>query len=141
NKTSLKNAKVTDILPKGTEYKEGSLKVTKLKVDLYGNVLGDAEEVDVTGESVENGKLTIPLGDIKDAYRIEYVTTVTDDDQSKFENNATLSDDDLEDVSAKATATINRGEAIKKKAAKGYDPKTGIIEWEIEFNYNLKDLS
>src|SRR5690606_39664822 len=54
---------------------------------------------------------------------------------------ATLSDDDLKDVSAKATATINRGEAIKKKAAKSYNPKTGIIEWEIEFNYNEKNLT
>src|SRR5699024_627101 len=38
NKTSLENAKVIDELPEGTEYKDGSLKVTKLKVDLDGNV-------------------------------------------------------------------------------------------------------
>lgn len=140
NKTSLENATVTDLLPEGTEYKEGSLVVTKLKVDLYGNVLGDAEEVDVTGETVVDGELTIPLGNIKDAYRVEYVTTVTDDEATQFKNNATLSDEELADVSIDATITINRGEAIKKKAAKGYDPKTGIIEWEIEFNYNEKSL-
>src|SRR5699024_387073 len=103
-KNDLANAKVTDVLPEGTEYKEGSLKVTKLKVDLHGNILGDIEEVDITDETVEEGTLNIPLGDIKDAYKIEYVTTVTDDEQKTFENNATLSDDDLDDVSAKVTA-------------------------------------
>ncbi|MYL58506.1 Cna B-type domain-containing protein, partial [Virgibacillus halodenitrificans] len=141
NRTSLTNALITDILPAGTEYKDGSLKVTKLKVDLYGNVLGDAEEIDVTGETFANGKLSIPLGDIKNAYRVEYVTTVTDDEKKEFTNNAILSDDQLEDISAKSTATINRGEAIKKKAAKSYNPKTGVIEWEIEFNYNEKNLN
>lgn len=140
NKTSLNGAKVTDALPKGTEYKEGSLKVTKLKVDLNGNILGDIEEVDVTGETVKDSMLNIPLDDIKSAYRIEYTTKVTDDEEKSFKNNATLTDDELEDISADATVTINRGEPIKKKAAKGYNPKTGTIEWEIEFNYNQKKL-
>ena len=141
NKTSLNHAYVTDVLPEGTEYKEGSLKITKLKVDLYGNILGDLEEVEGIEVVVdEEGNITIPLGDIQDAYRIEYVTTVTDDDEKHFSNHATLSDDELEHVSAEASVTINRGEAIKKKAAKSYDPKTGIIEWEIEFNYNEKSL-
>lgn len=140
NKTFLKNATIIDVLPQGTEYKEDSLKVTKLKVDLYGNILGDGEEVDVTGETVVDGELIIPLGDIKDAFRIEYTTTITDEEEKRFKNHVTLSDQDLEDVSADATITINRGEAIKKRAAKGYNPKTGIIDWEIEFNYNEKNL-
>src|SRR5699024_1852441 len=141
NKTSLENAKVIDELPEGTEFKDGSLKVTKLKVDLYGNILGDGEEVEVTPEVNENGELIVPLGDTNDAYRVEYVTTVTDDEKKHFENNATLKDDELDDVSAKSTITINRGEPIKKSVVKNYDPKTGIIEWQIEFNYNQKDLS
>src|SRR5699024_8958898 len=140
-KNDLTNASVIDVLPEGTEYKEGSLKVTKLKVDLNGNVLGDLEEIDITGETVKDGTLNIPLGDIKDAYRIEYVTNVTDDEQKTFENNATLKDDELEDISAKSTVTINRGDPIKKSAVTDYNPKTGIIKWEIEFNYNQKDLS
>src|SRR5699024_4945889 len=85
-------------------------------------------------------KLNIPLGDIKDAYRIEYVTTVIDDEQKEFENNATLSDEDLDDISTKTTVTINRGDPIKKSAVTGYNPITRIIEWEIEFNFNQKDL-
>src|SRR5690625_4175527 len=141
NKTSLENARVIDELPEGTKYKEGSLKVTKLKVDLDGNILGDGEEVEITPEVNENGELIVPLGDTNDAYRVEYVTEVTDDEKKNFENNATLKDDELDDVSAKSTITINRGDAIKKSVVKHYDPKTGIIEWQIEFNYNQKDLS
>src|SRR5699024_2933861 len=141
NSTSLENAKLVDDLPEGTEYKEGSLKVTKLKVDLYGNILGDGEEVEVTPEVNENGELIVPLGDTNDAYRVEYVTTVTDDEKKEFKNNASLIDDELEDVHADSTITINRGDPIKKSAVKDYNPKTGIIEWEIEFNFNQKDLS
>src|SRR5699024_9001823 len=125
----------------GKEDKDGSWKVTKLKVDLDGNVLEDGEEVEITPEGGDDGELIVPLGDTNDAYHVEYVTEVTDDEKKDFENNATLKDDELDDVSAKSTITINRGEPIKKSAVTGYDPKTGIIEWEIEFNYNQKDLS
>src|SRR5690625_3054110 len=83
-----------DELPEGTVYKEGSLKVTKLKVDLYGNILGDGEEVEITPEFGDNGELIVPLGDTNDAYRVEYVTEVTDDEKKYFENNATLKDDE-----------------------------------------------
>src|SRR5699024_6459853 len=58
-----------------------------------------------------------------------------------FENNATLKDDELDDISAKSTITINRGDALKKSVVNHYDTKTGIIEWQIRFNYNQKDLS
>src|SRR5690625_1725016 len=133
NKTSLENARIIDALPEGTEYKDGTLKVTKLKVDLNGNILGDGEEVEIDPE-FGDGELIVPLGDTNDAYRVEYVTTVTDDEKKYFENNATLKDDELDDVSAKSTITINRGEPIKKSAVTNYDPKTGIIEWQIEFN-------
>src|SRR5699024_4183726 len=55
--------------------------------------------------------------------------------------NATLKVEELVDVSAKSTITINRGEPIKKSEVTNYDPKTGIIEWQIEFNYKQKELS
>src|SRR5699024_7052951 len=88
-----------------------------------------------------DGELIVLLGDTNDAYRVEYVTKVTDDEKQHFENNATLKDDELDNVSAKSTITINRGEPIKKSAVTDYNPQTGIIEWEIEFNFNQKDLT
>ena len=140
NKTSLTDALVTDVLPEGTEYKEGSLVVTKLKLDLNGNITGDLETVEITPEVNENGELIIPLGNISDAYRIEYVTTVTDDDAKEFENNATLTDAELEDVSANSTITINRGEPLKKSIV-WHNRQTNTLAWEVQFNYNQKDLS
>src|SRR5699024_1730465 len=93
--------------------------------------------------SVDGGKLTIPLGDIKDMYTITYTTSVTDMDEKNFKNQAVFKDKNLEDVAADATVTINRGEPLHKGAVSGsnsYDPKTGIIEWYLEFNYNQKNL-
>src|SRR5699024_2679010 len=87
NKTSLENARIIDELPESTEYKDWTLKVKKLRVDLDGNILGDGEEVEVTPKVNENGELIIPLGDTNDAYRVEYVTSVTNDDKQHFENN------------------------------------------------------
>lgn len=138
-KIDLTNANLTDVLPEGTAYKEGSLNVTKLKVDLNGNVLGDLEGVNITDETVKDGILNIPLGNIKDAYKIEYITSVTDDEQKIFENNVTLSDDNLDDISTAAKTTIKRGEALNKSAGE-YNAETKTISWTVEFNYNGKDL-
>ncbi|QQK78096.1 Cna B-type domain-containing protein [Salicibibacter cibarius] len=140
DQVSLDNATVTDVLPEGTEYQEGSLNVVELDVDLNGNVIGEGDEVDSIEETFADGELNIPLGDIQEAYRIEYVTTVTDHEEAEFQNNATLSDDDLDDTSANATVTIDRGDPINKTAVADYDPVTGMIEWEIEFNYDEQDL-
>src|SRR5699024_4157747 len=60
NKTSLENARVSDKLPEGTEYKDGSLKVTKLRVGLDGNILGDGEKVEITPEFGDDGELIVP---------------------------------------------------------------------------------
>src|SRR5699024_5976633 len=57
-----------------------------------------------------------------------------------FKNNVTFSDSELKDLGAHATVTINRGDPLNKGVAKNYDPKTGIIEWYLEFNYDQKNL-
>src|SRR5699024_5712331 len=46
-----------------------------------------------------------------------------------------------EDTSADATVTINRGEPLNKGTVKHYDPKTGIIEWYLDINFDQKDLT
>ena len=137
----LKDAKVIDNLPEGLAYKEGSLKVTKYKTNLLGEVVGEGE--DVTSEitpTTDGQELTIPLGDTKDKYVVEYTTEITDMSIKNFKNDVKLVDENKPDVPASSTVTINRGDPIKKTAVKGYDPVTGIIEWEIEFNYDQKSL-
>lgn len=131
---------VEDLLPKGTEYKEGSLKVEKQRTSVNGTPIGSKKEVQVN-PNIKDQTLSVPLGDIQEIYTITYTTSVTDMDKKKFKNNVTFKDDTLEDVSSHATVTINRGDPLKKGGVGGagaYDPKTGIITWYLEFNYDQK---
>lgn len=139
DRLDLTNAKVVDTLPAGTEYLDGSITVTELIVNLKGEVIEEGEEFPVVGVTSGEGILTIPLGDIDRAYKIEYTTTVIDDDATVFQNNAVLQDDDLDDVSANSTIVIDRGDALNKTSGE-YDPASGEIEWTVDFNFNQKSL-
>src|SRR5699024_5736894 len=139
NANSLKGVTLEDILPKGTEYVEGSLEVVKQAATLNGTTVGEKTKVSVT-PSYGDGKLSIPLGDIEEVYTLTYKTKVTDLEEKNFKNTVTFKDANLGDTSANATVTINRGDPLKKGVVKHYDPKTGIIEWYLEFNYDQKQL-
>src|SRR5699024_9029231 len=140
---TLKDVSLEDLLPEGTEYKEGSLKVVKQAASINGTPIGDATEVTVT-PSVEDGKLVVPLGDIEDVYTLTYTTTVIDMENKDFKNKVVFKDKELDDIEADATVTINRGEPLNKGKVGGhaaYDPKKGIITWYVEFNYDQKSLN
>lgn len=139
NANSLKGVTLEDLLPKGTEYVEGSLEVVKQSATLNGTPVGEKTKVSVT-PSDGDGKLSIPLGDIEEVYTLTYKTKVTDLEEKNFKNTVTFKDANLGDTSANATVTINRGDPLKKGVVKHYDPKTGIIEWYLEFNYDQKQL-
>src|SRR5690625_1207415 len=140
NALFLEDAKLTDLLPEGTKYVDGSVKIEKYPATINGKPKDDAEPVTGITPSADGNKLTIPLGDINDVYVIKYTTKVTDDEVNSFNNNVTLTDKDLEDTSADVTITINRGEPLEKGTVSEYDPKTGIITWFLEFNYDQKQL-
>lgn len=140
NANTLKGVSLEDLLPAGTEYVEGSLKAVKQAATLNGTPVGEATDVSVT-PSVQDGKLSIPLGDIDEVYTITYTTKVTDTEAKTFKNNVTFKDAELNDTNADATVTINRGEPLNKGAVKDYNPKTGIIEWYLDINFDQKDLT
>ncbi|MFD2831071.1 Cna B-type domain-containing protein [Corticicoccus populi] len=129
---------ITDTLPEGVEYQDGSLVVTRYDVNLNGQRIGEGEVVEIT-PTVENGVLTIPVDGEPAEYVIEYTTDIVDDEATSFRNNAVFTDDDLEPVGANATVTIDRGSSITKSAGE-YNPVSGEIEWTVEFNYNQKSL-
>lgn len=140
NALFLEEAKVTDLLPEGTEYIEGSLAIEKYPASLNGRPTGEREAVTGVTPELDGQSLSIPLGDINEVYVIKYKTKVTDLEKKHFNNKVSLTDKELKDTSAHATVTINRGEPLKKGVVGNYDPKTGIITWYLEFNYNQKDL-
>src|SRR5690625_3731224 len=140
NALFLEEATVTDLLPEGTEYIEGSLAIEKYPASLNGRPTGEREAVTGVTPELDGQSLSIPLGDINEVYVIKYKTKVTDLEKKHFNNKVSLTDKELKDTSAHATVTINRGEPLKKGIAENYDPKTGIITWYLEFNYDQKDL-
>ena len=140
NAVSLSGVTFEDILPGGTEYIDGSMEVEKYSASINGTPIGNSSPVDVT-PVYEDGVLSANLGDISDVYIITYRTKVTDMDENTFKNDVTAHFDDEGTLKTDATVRIDRGEPLKKGAVKDYDPKTGIIEWYIEFNYDQQDLT
>src|SRR5690625_233572 len=145
-RTHLKNPRIEDIYPEGLELDRESLRVYKDTTSVNGTVL---ESEDVTEEfetsfefDNESRKFSIELNEeIFEQYRITYRTQVVDTDMKEFTNNVNFITKDDPDKHAKATVQIVRGDPLTKQStAKGFDPVTGIIEWEIEFNYNQKAL-
>lgn len=138
----LENAVITDKLPEGLEYKPGSLKVTKEKVKLDGETVVESEELTIDPTISEN-ELSINLDNINERYTIEYTTTITEAGESveKFINNVTITDNELTPESAKADVEVKRGAPIKKASVTEFNPISQRIKWEIEFNFNEKEVN
>src|SRR5699024_10959475 len=137
---ALKGAAFEDVLPDGTEFIDGSMKIVKQKTTIDGTPIGSPEDVTDYQFEKNGDKISAQLGDIRELYIITYKTKVSDFEKKTFKNNVTFSDSELKDLGAHATVTINRGDPLNKGVAKNYDPKTGIIEWYLEFNYDQKNL-
>lgn len=85
-KHSIKNAIVTDILPKGLSIAKEDIKIydSENKIVAIGN-----DKITITPDG-ENTKITIDLGNIDKNYRIEYTTKITDFTINEFKNKASL---------------------------------------------------
>ncbi|NGP46536.1 LPXTG cell wall anchor domain-containing protein [Bacillaceae bacterium SIJ1] len=132
----LTNASLKDILPEGTSYQDGSLEVYELIVNIDGSV----EQGDVVTSNyaaVTNGQdLSVDFGDIETAYRVVYVTDITDEG-TEYTNDVTLTSENVADLPASATVTTTRGKALEKEAI-DYDKNNQTITWEIRYNFNEK---
>ncbi|WP_179104318.1 SpaA isopeptide-forming pilin-related protein [Virgibacillus proomii] len=146
NKTleTIRNAKVIDPIQKGQVLREDSIKLYHLETKLNGEAtLGDeVESTAYTVRKTENGEdFTIKFNkDIHSAYRLVYVTDITDDDQAEFNNKVSLTGNDFENKSAEATVSVGRGAPLEKRAAH-YDRENQVITWEIRYNYNEKNIA
>ncbi|MGV2622827.1 UNVERIFIED_CONTAM: SpaA isopeptide-forming pilin-related protein, partial [Halobacillus marinus] len=146
NKTlqTLTNASLSDPIQSGQELEDGSIKLYHLDTKLNGEVsLGEevAPSAYTIGKTGDDKDFAIQFNDdIKSAYRLVYSTTLTDQDQAQFTNDATLYSGSDNKGTASTTVNVGRGTALAKRAA-GYDRAKQEITWEIKYNYNEKTIA
>ncbi|MCU5530397.1 SpaA isopeptide-forming pilin-related protein [Bacillus cereus] len=140
-KDTLKNAVFKDNIPQGTSLNKDSIKVYYLEVDVNGNATRgkEADPADYKIISSDGSKLEIAFKDsIKEAYQIEYVTKITDENVKNFQNNVTITSDNQGQQKASSTVTVSRGTHLNKTSK--YDPKTQTIEWTITYNGDQRNI-
>lgn len=141
---NLSNPTITEQWPNGLTYE--SVVVYKLVMNLDGTVASVGETLSPDQYKVdENGNVTI-LGEVSDAYRVEYHTSIDDSaipeegGKVSFTNTATLTDDNDQDgIDAKASVTNTYGKLLEKNGT-GYDPNKQEFSWEIKYNYGEKNI-
>lgn len=138
------NAIVTDPVPPGLSLSTPvTVNVYELAIQLDGSVTQGAllDTSKYTAELTDGSlivRFTAPV--IKEAYRIEYSTAITNDHQLSFTNTATFSGDGRLPASSSATVNVERGGSLKKYSSR-YDGTEQVISWVIEYNYNNKTIS
>ncbi|MCL1631381.1 LPXTG cell wall anchor domain-containing protein [Sporolactobacillus sp. CPB3-1] len=149
---TISGATVTDTLPAGLDFDKSSVKIYPLTVKLDGSK-NDPEADSVV--ALDSSKYTVsdPDGDgqfvvtftdptITQPYRIVYETAIQDSekhDSQKFDNTATLSgtvDGNSINESANKQITAQYAPFMTKSANNSYDPKTQMITWTINYNFN-----
>ncbi|MCR1288662.1 SpaA isopeptide-forming pilin-related protein [Shouchella clausii] len=135
---TINQAVLKDPIQQRQALKKDSIEVYKLDVQLDGTVK-QGERVDPSEYTVTEDPFEIQFGDISSAYRVVFSTEITDEDGTNYANKATLTGKNSEDLSAEASVTTRRGEALAKRNA-SYDPATQTITWEIHYNYNEKSI-
>ncbi|MGN7312420.1 SpaA isopeptide-forming pilin-related protein [Alkalicoccobacillus gibsonii] len=135
----LDQAVFNDQLQENLVLKTDTVKVFKLNIYLDGTVhLGD--EIDSSQYTIKQDPFEIDFGDISSAYRVVYETDITDDEGTTYRNNVQIESSNQATLSAGASVTTSRGQALEKRSI-GYDPSTQTITWEIRYNYNQKTIS
>ncbi|MBP1039427.1 hypothetical protein I6N95_00265 [Vagococcus sp. BWB3-3] len=136
------NAKVTENFPDGTKFE--SVAVYKVKVDFNGKVIeGEFEEMtEGTDYTVDADGNVSFIGVIKDAYRLEYTTSIIQEEKPgaeggtvEYKNEAFISSDELDEpIKGGASVTAKYNKALEKLAPE-YDPSTQEFKWTIRYNY------
>ncbi|MEW4371291.1 collagen binding domain-containing protein [Paenibacillus kandeliae] len=138
-KEKLENAVVTDPTGDGMKLDTVSVQVYGLNVNVDGTTtLGDPVTSGYTLSADESQfKLSFDQT-IYSAYRIVYVTNMTDNARTVFSNTATLTSS-KGDAQAQAQVTVQQQFLSKK--VENYDEATGTIDWAIGYNLNNQTIS
>lgn len=141
----LDGATVYDEIPEGLELELDTVEVYKLKIDVSGNPVGEPELITLAPEDNRSNlsTLDITLGDIDSAYRITFSTKVTADwvGKKSFENIAELKDGSDQVLDHSSAIVVLEKSPPLAKVVNGYDRATQTIEWEIQYNYNKREIN
>lgn len=135
---TLTNVSMEEQLPSGVSFKDGSIKIYKLKKS--GTSWVKDGDVTANFEPVNNEILTFPLslGTIDQVYRIVFDTTIDNAEEYKisteFENEAKLLINSKVEDSAKAEVTITKGTLIEKSGKETTSYNEPHITWTIHVN-------
>jgi LPXTG-motif cell wall-anchored protein len=133
-----------DPIQTGQALQPGSIKLYQLDVQLDGSViqgeLVDPNEYMIEKTDDSDFQLRFKTEPLRNAYRVTYTTTITNDDQTSFVNEAVLTGNNFIELKAKATVTVKRGTALAKSST-AYDAKNQTIEWAIQYNWNEKAIA
>ncbi|MGM0212653.1 SpaA isopeptide-forming pilin-related protein [Enterococcus sp. AZ109] len=141
----LTNPVITEQWPSGLTYE--SVAVYKLVMNLDGTIASVGELLTPDQYTVDNNGNVIIAGEVTDAYRLEYLTSIDDSaipedgGTVSFTNTATLTDDnDSDGIDARASVTNTYGKILEKNRV-GYDTSNQEFAWEIKYNYGGKHIS
>ncbi len=150
----LYDTKITDAIPEGLIFDASSVAVYDLPVNIDGTTgspVATGSAIGVTEPSASNGNtLTVALGEITSAYRIEFTTSLSDTakkslDGQSFENKALLNAKDINnatiDTQATSSVPVNRGKLLEKSGMTdtAYNPSS--ITWTIYANKAESELT
>ncbi|MFP7479764.1 SpaA isopeptide-forming pilin-related protein [Terribacillus saccharophilus] len=135
---TIEDAVLKDPLQANQQLQPDSIRVYKLDVQLDGSVR-QGEEVSPSAYTVQEEPFQINFGQLTDAYRVEFKTDITDAEGTRYENTAFLTGSNTEELSAKASVGVSRGKPLAKRSI-AYDAAKQTITWEIQYNYNEKNI-
>ena len=130
NAQTIENAVVTDDIPDGLKFVEGSVMV-------------NGENAPTSNYDIDGQKFTYRLGTIDKPHKIEFSTEVVDkdvylsNDSKNFDNNVSITDGK---GSASDGTEVGVFSSIISKHGVEYNPSTGEITWEIVVNRNKIDI-
>ncbi|MFJ7736128.1 collagen binding domain-containing protein [Lysinibacillus sp. NPDC097287] len=136
-------AKFEDALPAGVVVDIDTIQVEKLNISMNGGKTGSGTFIQPSNTSTTGNVLRFDLGTIKDAYRVTYTTNVTEEftGTKTFTNTAKLLEGTNQKEIDSDSITVKFNEPLKKKAvSNGYNAVEGTILWEVEYNYNQKNV-
>lgn len=138
---SITNAIFKDELPTGLTVDMNSIEVVELIVKLDGSVeekttpfIGNAPVPNVNGFQLD-------FGNINNAYRVKYTTTITGTSDKTYNNKVTVSGDNLPKAQETSKAVAVTYSKPINKTSTGYNSSTQTITWVIEYNYNEQKIA